>query len=63
MEHFGIYVDLVGHRGSFKGDVVLDPFMGSGSTALAAKKAGRSYIGYDISQEYVELAEQRLADD
>ena len=42
---------------------MLDPFIGSGSTALAAKKAGRSYIGYDISADYVELAEQRLADD
>ena len=48
---------------TFKGDVVLDPFMGSGSTALAAKHTGRSYIGYDISQEYVDLANQRLADD
>ena len=45
---------------TFKGDVVLDPFMGSGSTALAAKHTGRSYIGYDISQEYVDLANQRL---
>jgi site-specific DNA-methyltransferase (adenine-specific) len=34
--------------------------MGSGSTALAAKNTGRSYIGYDISQEYVDLANQRL---
>ena len=46
---------------TFKGDVVLDPFMGSGSTALAAKNTGRSYIGYDISQEYVDLANQRLS--
>lgn len=45
---------------TFKGDVVLDPFIGSGSTACAAKSTGRSYIGYDISQEYIELAEQRI---
>jgi site-specific DNA-methyltransferase (adenine-specific) len=47
---------------TFKGDVVLDPFMGSGSTALAALKAGRRYIGYETNPEYVKLAEQRIAD-
>ncbi len=43
------------------GDVVLDPFMGSGSTAVAAVLTGRHYVGYDISPEYCELARQRLA--
>jgi site-specific DNA-methyltransferase (adenine-specific) len=43
------------------GDVVLDPFMGSGSTAIAAKVAGRHYVGYELSAEYCALAEQRLA--
>ncbi len=43
------------------GDLVLDPFMGSGTTALAAKMTQRHYIGYEISREYCELAEQRLA--
>jgi DNA modification methylase len=47
---------------SFRGDVVLDPFCGSGTTCLAAWKAGRSYIGYDTEQDYIELANQRLAD-
>ena len=46
---------------SFKGDVVLDPFCGSGTTCLAAKKSGRHYVGYDISPEYVALAQRRLA--
>ena len=46
---------------TFRGDVVLDPFMGSGSTAIAASQSSRSYICYDIDQTYIELAEQRLA--
>ncbi len=46
---------------TFAGDVVLDPFMGSGTTALAALQAGRRYVGYDTSAEYVALAEKRLA--
>lgn len=46
---------------TFAGDVVLDPFMGSGTTALAARQADRRYVGYDTSEEYVALAEARLA--
>jgi site-specific DNA-methyltransferase (adenine-specific) len=45
---------------SFENDVILDPFMGSGTTAVSALKAGRKYIGYDISQEYINLANKRL---
>ena len=45
---------------TFLGDVVFDPFLGSGTTAVAAKQAGRVYIGCDISEEYCEIAEQRL---
>ncbi len=45
---------------TFVNDVVLDPFCGSGSTCIAAKNANRHYIGYDISKEYVTLAENRL---
>ena len=43
------------------GDVVLDPFMGSGSTALAAVLTSRHYVGYELSAEYCALAERRLA--
>lgn len=46
---------------TYAGDIVLDPFMGSGSTAIAALRAGRKYIGYEIVPEYVELAERRIA--
>jgi site-specific DNA-methyltransferase (adenine-specific) len=45
---------------SFKGDIILDPFMGSGTTAVSAIKADRKFVGYDISQEYIELAQKRL---
>lgn len=43
------------------GDTVLDPFMGSGTTALAAIQQGRNFVGIDISKEYVELARKRTA--
>ncbi|MDX9759014.1 MAG: site-specific DNA-methyltransferase [Bacteroidota bacterium] len=42
------------------GGIVLDPFMGSGSTAVSAKRLGRNFIGFDISKEYCEIADQRL---
>lgn len=41
--------------------VVLDPFMGSGTTAAVARKLGRSYIGFELNPEYIELAEERIA--
>lgn len=41
---------------------VLDPFMGSGTTAIAAKNLGRNYVGIEISEEYVNLANQRLTE-
>jgi DNA modification methylase len=43
------------------GDVVLDPFMGSGSTAMAAAQMGRCYVGYELSTEYCALAQARLS--
>ncbi|MFZ0532259.1 MAG: site-specific DNA-methyltransferase [Anaerolineales bacterium] len=45
---------------SFKDEVVLDPFMGSGQTALAALKTGRHYVGYEINPQYAALAEARI---
>jgi site-specific DNA-methyltransferase (adenine-specific) len=46
---------------SYVGDVVLDPFIGSGTTAIAARQNGRHYVGFDISPEYCRLAEERIA--
>ena len=45
---------------SFKNDVILDPFVGSGTTCLAALKTGCKYVGYDNNPEYVKLAEERI---
>lgn len=46
---------------TFEGDLVLDPFLGAGTTAVAATRTGRHYIGYDLDAQYLELAERRLA--
>src|SRR3989344_1606022 len=45
---------------SFEGDVILDPFIGSGQTAIASIKTKRNYVGYDIDKSYCELAEKRI---
>ena len=45
---------------SFRGDTVLDPFVGSGSTAIAARDVERHFVGVDISPKYVQLARERL---
>lgn len=46
---------------TYQGDVVLDPFIGSGSTAMAALEMHRYYVGYDIDPDYLKLAENRIA--
>jgi site-specific DNA-methyltransferase (adenine-specific) len=45
---------------SFANDIILDPFMGSGTTAVAAIKAKRNYVGYDINEDYIQLANNRI---
>jgi DNA modification methylase len=45
---------------TYEGEVVLDPFMGSGSSAIAALQGHRHYLGYEIEPEYVRLAERRI---
>lgn len=46
---------------SFKSDIVFDPFLGSGTTAVVARSMDRNYIGVDYKKEYIKLAESRLA--
>ena len=46
--------------GSEKGDIILDPFMGSGTTAMTAKELGRDYIGCELNKEYGDLMKKRL---
>ncbi|MEO0272962.1 MAG: site-specific DNA-methyltransferase, partial [candidate division WOR-3 bacterium] len=45
---------------TFEGEIVLDPFMGSGQTAIASLKSKRKYVGYEINEDYVKLAEKRI---
>jgi DNA modification methylase len=45
---------------TYEGEIVLDPFMGSGQVAIAAVKTRRRYVGYEINEEYVKLAERRI---
>ena len=46
---------------TFRGDIVLDPFCGSGTSCVAALRSGRHYVGYEIDPEYLRLAQERLS--
>jgi len=48
--------------GSRPGDIVLDPFMGSGTTAKVAQRLGRHYLGCEINPQYARLQDERLRD-
>ncbi|TFI09269.1 site-specific DNA-methyltransferase [Thiopseudomonas sp. 4R-3cl] len=43
-----------------EGDVIFDPFMGSGTTAIAAVRTGRKYVGFELSENYCKVAEERI---
>jgi DNA modification methylase len=64
-EHFAVYppelIETPIQAGCPKGGVVLDPFMGSGTTALVAQQLDRNFIGIDLNPDYIRLARQRLA--
>ena len=49
-----------GAAGDFPGEIVLDPFVGTGTTCVAAKRMGRRFIGIDINPAYVEIARERI---
>ena len=51
------------HLYTYRGDLVLDPFMGSGSTAVAAVRTGRHYVGYDTDEAYVAAAKARVEEE
>lgn len=63
--HFAVFpprlIETPIRAGCRRGGIVLDPFIGSGTTALVAKNLGRRFIGIDINPEYVRMAEHRLA--
>ena len=65
--HFAVYPpDLIEPcvlAGSQPGDVVLDPFSGSGTTGMVALRHGRNYVGCELNPEYAELSRQRISDD
>ena len=65
-EHFAMFPEKLIEpcilAGSRKGGVVLDPFLGSGTTGAVAKRLGREYIGIDINPRYIEKAEMRIAE-
>jgi DNA modification methylase len=62
--HVAVYpVELVKYfvKGSTDvGDIVLDPFMGTGTTGLACKELGRNWIGFELQSEYIDIANQRI---
>ncbi len=49
--------------GSRPRDIILDPFMGAGTTALVAKRLGRYFVGFELNPDYIRIAEERLAND
>jgi len=62
--HFAVYpkklIEPMIKAGCPKGGIVLDPFMGAGTTAVVAKKLGRNYMGIEIKQEYIDMANKRI---
>lgn len=66
VQHFAVFPEKLIEpcilAGSKEGDVVLDPFSGSGTTGVVAKRFGRSYIGLELNPDYVKLSEKRIGE-
>lgn len=54
------FTEKIIRNSSRKGETVLDPFMGSGTTGVACKKLERNFVGIELSKEYFEIAEKRI---
>ena len=63
-DHFAIFpqalLDIPIRFGCPKGGLVLDPFIGSGTTAVVAKKLGKNYLGIELNEKYIKIAEVRI---
>lgn len=57
-----LIIDLI-KRHSFENDIILDPFLGSGTTAVACVKLNRRFIGIEISEEYCNMARERVKEE
>ncbi len=53
-------IERIIRTGTNEGELVLDPFMGSGTTAVVAKRLGRNFVGYETEKEFIEITEKRL---
>ena len=63
--HFAVFpeqlIETPIRAGCLPGGLVLDPFMGSGTTAIVARRLGRDFLGFEVNCDYVKLARRRLA--
>jgi DNA methylase len=65
LENYGEGKQFIGHtdcgcKAGWEAGIVLDPFMGSGTTALVAERLGRRWIGIELNSEYISIADRRL---
>jgi site-specific DNA-methyltransferase (cytosine-N4-specific) len=64
-EHFAVFPTEIPNRcilaGSKAGDIVLDPFMGVGTTALIASRLNRKFLGIELNPQFIEMAEKRIS--
>lgn len=56
-------LDRIIRASSNEGDIVMDPFLGSGTTAIAALRLGRKFIGFEVEDEYIRIAKKRIEDE